>query len=112
MFVHEVAAAEAVASENGWPFGWRRTGGFCALWLSSSVIRLRLLASVRAFAAAPGASIAVPVNGRGSPASGCAEDDLAEAVVVEVLGDDERLRQAHEHALEPLGSRRHRRTAA
>ena len=33
---------------------------------------LRLLASARAFAAAPGSSSAVALNGRGSPASGCA----------------------------------------
>ena len=32
------------------------------------------------------------------------EHDLAEAVVVEVLGDDERLREAHEHALVALGN--------
>ena len=59
-------------SENGWPFGWRRTAGFWAETLSSSVIRRTAFAAVRAFAAAPGSSTEVPVNGRSSPSSGWA----------------------------------------
>ena len=46
------------------------------------------------------------VNGRGLAVERQREDDLAEAVVVEVLGDDERLREADEHALVALGIRR------
>jgi len=59
-------------SENGWPFGWRSTGGFCALWTSSSVMRLRRLRSARAIAAAPGSATAVGVYGRASPSAGWA----------------------------------------
>ena len=57
-------------SENGWPFGWRSTGGFSALWTSSSVILLRAFRSARAIAGAPGSATAVGVYGRASPAAG------------------------------------------
>ena len=47
-----------LVSENGWPFGWRSTGGFETPRASSSVIRLRRLRSFRAvYAAEPGSSI-------------------------------------------------------
>ena len=62
-----------LVSENGWPFGWRSTGGFETPRPSSSVIRLRRFRSFRAvYAAEPGSSIEVGVNGRDSPAFGSA----------------------------------------
>ena len=59
-------------SENGLPFGWRRTFGFETPSPSSSVIRRSVFASMRAFAAAPGVSIAVGVIALVSPSSGSA----------------------------------------
>ena len=71
-------------------------------WMSSSVIRLRRWPrrGVRRGAGR--------VDRRAGERPGLAgqrlrEHDLAEAVVVEVLGDHERLREADEHALVPLG---------
>ena len=74
------------------------------------MIRLRMLQVVaRVYAAEPGLlDRRRRVNGRDSPAERQRQHDLAELVVVEVLGDHERLRQADEHALVALGERRRR----
>ena len=51
---HGVPAAEAVVDREQVAVGMAKVDGFWPLWLSSRVIRLRLFASSRALAAAPG----------------------------------------------------------
>ena len=70
--------------------------------LSSSVIRRRALARVRAFAAAPGSSIGGAGERPVLAVERQGQDDLAELVVVEVLRDHERLREVDQHALVAL----------